>query len=44
VASKKQGTRASARSPIDFVPGEGTVKVPQYFISVLKLNHIDFGG
>jgi hypothetical protein len=37
-------TRASARSPIDFVPGNETVKVPQDFISGLKLNRIDFGG
>jgi len=33
VASKKRGTRASARSPTDFVPGDETVKVPQDFIS-----------
>jgi len=36
--------RASARSPIDFVPGDETVKVPQDFISGLKFNLIDFGG
>ena len=42
--SKKQGTSASARSPIDFVPGDGTVKVPQNLISGLKFNLIDFEG
>jgi len=36
--------RASARSPIDFVPVDGTVKVPQDLISGLKFNLIDFGG
>ena len=35
---------ASARSPTDSVPGEGAVKVPQDFISGLKLNLIDFEG
>jgi hypothetical protein len=35
---------ASARSPTDSVPGDETVKVPQDFISGLKLNLIDFGG
>jgi len=29
MASKKQGTSALARSPIDSVPGDETVKVPQ---------------
>jgi hypothetical protein len=37
MASKKQGTirqlAKSARSPIDFVHGDETVKVPQDFIS-----------
>jgi hypothetical protein len=33
MASKKQGTSALARSPIDFVPEDETVKVPQDFIS-----------
>ena len=33
VTSKKQGTSASARSPIDFVSAAGTVLVPQDFIS-----------
>jgi hypothetical protein len=43
MASKKQGTSASARSPIDLVPGDETVKVPQDFISRNEINHIDFG-
>jgi hypothetical protein len=34
----------SAGSPTESVPGEGTVKVPQDFISGLKLNLIDIGG
>jgi hypothetical protein len=42
VASKKQGTSASAGSPIDFVSAAGTVRVQQNFISGLKLNLIDF--
>jgi hypothetical protein len=33
MASKKQGTSASAGSPIDFVSAAGLVKVPQSFIS-----------
>ena len=33
VKSKKQGTSASAGSPIDSVPGDETVKVPQNLIS-----------
>ena len=33
VASKKQGTRASAGSPIDFVSAAGTVRVQQKLIS-----------
>jgi len=41
---KNHDTSASARSPIDFVPGDETVKVPQDFISGLKLNLIDFEG
>jgi hypothetical protein len=47
MASKKQGTirqlAESARSPIDFVPRDETVKVPQDFISRNEFNHIDFG-
>ncbi len=33
VPSKKQGTSASAGSPIDFVSAAGTVRVPQNLIS-----------
>jgi hypothetical protein len=33
VTSKKQGARASARQPKDAVPGDETVRVPQYFIN-----------
>jgi len=43
MASKKQGTSASAGSPIDFVSAVGTVRVQQNSISGLKLNRIDFG-
>jgi hypothetical protein len=43
MASKKQGTRALAGSPIDFVSAAGSVKVPQNFISELKFNRIDWG-
>src|SRR5450759_427059 len=43
MASKKQGTSASAGSPIDFVSAAGTVRVQQNSISGLKLNRIDFG-
>jgi hypothetical protein len=42
VASKKQGTSASAGSPIDFVSSAGSVKVQQYFISWLNFSLIDF--
>jgi hypothetical protein len=35
---------ASARSPTDSVPIDGTVRVAQNFINGLKLNLIDFGG
>jgi len=44
VASKKQGTSASAGSPIDFVSVAGSVRVAQNFISWLKVIRIDFGG
>jgi len=43
VASKKQGIRASAGSPIDFVSAAGTVQVRQNFISRTMVTHIDFG-
>jgi hypothetical protein len=42
--AKNAANCASARSPIDFVPGEETVKVPHGFINGLKLYLIDFGG
>jgi hypothetical protein len=41
MASKKQGTSASAGSPIDFVSAAGSVKVAQDFISVLNISLID---
>ena len=44
MTSKKQGTSASAGSPIDFVSAAGTVMVQQNSISGLKLNRIDFGA
>jgi hypothetical protein len=42
MASKKQGTRASAGSPIDFVSAAGTVRVAQDLISGLNSSLIDF--
>ena len=42
MASKKQGTRASAGSPIDFVSAAGTVRVPQSLISDDEFTPIDF--
>jgi hypothetical protein len=42
MASKKQGTRASAGSPIDFVSAAGTVRVPQDLINGLNSSIIDF--
>jgi hypothetical protein len=42
MASKKQGTRASAGSPIDFVSEAGAVRVPQDLISGLMFSRIDF--
>jgi hypothetical protein len=44
MASKKQGTRVSARQPKDAVPGDETVRVPQYFINGTEVNRIDFGA
>jgi hypothetical protein len=44
VASEKQGTRASAGSPIDFVSAAGSVRVPQDIISGLIFTRIDFGA
>ena len=42
VTSKKQGTRASACSPIDFVLAAGSVWVAQDLISRLNFSLIDF--
>ena len=42
VASKKQGTSASADSANDAVPGDETVRVPQYFINGTEFTSIDF--
>jgi hypothetical protein len=42
MASKKQGTSASAGSPIDFVSAAGTVRVTQDLISELEFSRIDF--
>jgi hypothetical protein len=44
MASKKQGTSASAGSPIDFVSAAGFVQVQQNFISGLYFSLIDFWG
>ena len=44
MASKKQGTRASAGSPIDFVSAAGSVRVQQNIISELMFIRIDFGA
>ena len=43
VASKKQGTSASARQPKDAVPVDETVRVPQDFINGTEFKGIDFG-
>ena len=37
-------TRASARQPKDVVPGDETVRVPQYFINGTDVTRIDFGA
>jgi hypothetical protein len=42
MASKKQGTSASARQTKDAVPGDKTVRVPQYFINEKEFMSIDF--
>jgi len=42
MASKKQGTSASADSANDAVPGDETVRVPQDLINSLKFKGIDF--
>jgi len=43
VASKKQGTSASARQTKDAVTGDETVRVPKYFINGTEFTNIDFG-
>jgi hypothetical protein len=43
-SAKTMTPRVSTRSPIDPVPGDEIVKVPQDLISGLKFNLIDFGG
>jgi hypothetical protein len=42
MTSKKQGTSASAGSPIDFVSAAGSVRVPQDLISCDDITRIDF--
>jgi len=42
MASKKHGTRASADSAKDVVPGDETVGVPQDFINGTEFKDIDF--
>ena len=37
-------TRASARQPKDVVPGDETVRVPQFFINGTDVTRIDFGA
>jgi len=44
VTSKKQGTSASARQPKDAVPGDETIREPQYFINGTEVTRIDFGA
>ena len=44
MASKKQGTSASAGSAIDAVPVDETVRVPQDFINGTEFKSIDIGA
>ena len=44
MASKKRGTSASTRRPKDAVPGDETVRVPQYFMNETEVTIIDFGA
>jgi hypothetical protein len=44
VTSKELGARASARQPNDAVPGDETVRVPQYFINGTEVTLVDFGA
>jgi hypothetical protein len=43
MASKKQGTSASADSANDAVQGNETVRMPQYIINGTEFNGIDVG-
>jgi hypothetical protein len=43
MASKKQGTRASADSANDAVPIDETVRVTRYFINGLDIKGIELG-
>jgi hypothetical protein len=43
VASKKQGTSASADSANDAVPGDETVRVPEDFINGTEFKGIELG-
>jgi hypothetical protein len=43
MASKKQGTSASADSANDAVPGDETVRMPQQFINGTEIKSIDVG-
>ena len=43
MTSKKRGTRASADSANDAVPGDETVRVPQDFINGTEVKGIDVG-
>ena len=44
VTNKKQGASASASQPKDAVPGDETVREPQYFINGTDVTRIDFGA
>jgi len=44
MASKKQGTSASARQPKDAVQGDETVRVLQHLINGTDVTRIDFGA
>ena len=42
--SKKHSASASARQPKDAVPGDETVRVPEYFINGTDVTRIEFGA
>jgi hypothetical protein len=44
MASKKQGTSASARQPKDAVQVDETVRMPQYFLNGTEIKSIDVGA